>query len=335
MDKEGADLGAPRRWPLLVTLIVGLGLIVAPLVFQMFSRAPEGGTMIDGFKPYMRPAVITRFQGDMRTIGAAVTEARSSLGPASASSPSGYAELLARWDGIDSDMSSMLSTMQKDIGDFNAVAALPPFPLFPWFFVAPGVLLVGVSVWALVRQSRRRGVGGALLALAILGLGLIAAPAMFQMWSRAPKGGQMISDFVPIMTQAKVTTVQGYFLTLGDGEAALRTQMVPAWTTAHHSTAAGAAATLPAVHTFSAEWPGIEAQMAPMIGAMSDNLGNYAAVRALPPFPLFPWFFAIPGLLVTLSAGAGYLLNRRRPLPALPVPEARSAGQIPATKETP
>ena len=31
---------------------------------------------------------------------------------------------------------------------------------------------------------------------------------------------------------------------------------------------------------------------------MSDNLDNYAAVDALPSFPLFPWFFVIPGVLI-------------------------------------
>jgi uncharacterized membrane protein len=38
--------------------------------------------------------------------------------------------------------------------------------------------------------------------------------------------------------------------------------------------------------------------MTPMIGAMSDNVANYQAIRSLPPFPLFPWFFVIPGAAV-------------------------------------
>jgi hypothetical protein len=43
--------------------------------------------------------------------------------------------------------------------------------------------------------------------------------------------------------------------------------------------------------------------MAPMIGAMGDNVDNYLGVDALPPFDLFPWFFVAPGvLLVVLGA---------------------------------
>ena len=64
--------------------------------------------------------------------------------------------------------------------------------------------------------------------------------------------------------------------------------------------------------------------MAPMIGAMADNLGNYAAVKALPPFPLFPWFFVLPGLLVVAFAGLAWR-DRLADDPAEgPVPNPRS-----------
>jgi len=35
-----------------------------------------------------------------------------------------------------------------------------------------------------------------------------------------------------------------------------------------------------------------------MIGAMSDNVDNYDAIKSLPSFKLFPWFFVVPGLLI-------------------------------------
>jgi len=34
------------------------------------------------------------------------------------------------------------------VGNYQAVAALPPFPLFPWFFVAPGLLVIGSATAA-------------------------------------------------------------------------------------------------------------------------------------------------------------------------------------------
>ena len=62
-------------------------------------------------------------------------------------------------------------------------------------------------------------------------------------------------------------------------------------------------------------WTAILNNLTPMIGVMSDNVANYRAVAALPPFPLFPWLFAVPGLLVVALA----LLAGRRPQP-LPRP---------------
>jgi hypothetical protein len=61
-------------------------------------------------------------------------------------------------------------------------------------------------------------------------------------------------------------------------------------------------------------WVGILNDLTPMIGAMSDNVGNYQAVAALPPFALFPWFFVLPGLLIGgLAFAAGPRGRRDQP----------------------
>jgi hypothetical protein len=59
---------------------------------------------------------------------------------------------------------------------------------------------------------------------------------------------------------------------------------------------------LPGVRRFTDDWPKISREMAPMIGAMADNVDNFAAVAALLPFWLFPWFFVAPGVMVVLAA---------------------------------
>lgn len=126
-----------------------------------------------------------------------------------------------------------------------------------------------------------------------MGLCIVAAPAIFGMFSRAPGGADMIDDFRPLMATARVQTIQGYFLTIGAAEGQLRTE---AFAAPDHPAP-------PAVARLSADWPRISAEMAPMIGTMSDNVGNFAGVAALPPFWLFPWFFVGPGLLVAALAG--------------------------------
>lgn len=302
-----------RRWAFVVALALGLGLAFAPVAFQMFSRAPKGGDMIDAFKPYMRAAKIAEFQGYIAAIRAADAEIDRSLVP-DLEDQLGLDEaqigtqfpqlenLRTEWPTIDADMSDMLTKMERNIENYEAVAALPPFPLFPWFFVAPGLMIAGFAVWGLRSSgqvSRRRR---AAIALIVMGLGVVAAPAIFQMFSRAPKGADMIDDFESLMTIEKLRSIQGYFVTMAAAEGSLRTGVLPALATEAAVPVATVADEFPDIQVFSRDWPTMFREFAPMIGTMQGNVENYAAVAALPPFGLFPWFFVVPGLLV---AGAG------------------------------
>lgn len=275
---------APRRtrgyW---VALVVGLGLFVAPAVFQMFDRAPLGGEMIDEFRPYMTEQKLGSFSAHLDRIDAADHEIAQVV-PA-ASQPSAVARLHDEWPTIQDDMGGMLAVMRDNLDNFAAVDALPPFPLFPWFFVAPAVLVVVAAARGL--RSTGRGPAVALIAV---GVGLLAAPALFQMFERAPKGGQMLDELGPYMDRGEVGAIQGYFVTLGAAEGAIRNDVLPS-----------AQQPLAATEEFVARWPSIANEMAPMVGVMADNLDNFAAVDALPPFPLFPWFFVAPGLIVAAS----------------------------------
>ena len=296
----------PSRWPLVAAAAFGIALALAPVAFQMFTRAPKGGTMIDGFKPYMTTTRIERFEADLVTIDHAHAEAvklRNEFPDSTAAHSAGLNAFIDQWPAIDADMTSMLRTMQANIGHYNGVAALPPFVLFPWFFVAPGLLIAVLAVRSLLADRRGRSIRGRWVPLLVVALGVVAAPAIFQMFTRAPGGSAMIDDFKPFMTRTKVTQIQGYFLTIGSGEGDLRRAVVPELTADGRVTPDEIAA----ITTLNQQWPTISGGMAPMIGAMSDNVGNFDAVAALPPFWMFPWFFVVPGLLV-----AGLAVAARR-----------------------
>lgn len=295
--------------------IIGLGLIAAPAIFQMFTRAPGGGDMLDAFAPYMTSEMIGGFSDDLALIDSALTDVSPALIDVPADVRTAYiTDLADKWPGIYADMGEMLTTMGANLDNFSAVRALPPFPLFPWFFVAPGVIAVGLAVWGL-----RRGHVGPSRALIALGIGLVLAPVIFQMFTRAPKGADMIDDFRPLMTTERVQTMQGYFLVIGAGEGNLRNDIVPVLTDIS-----------PNVLEFSFQWPRISNDMAPMIGAMGDNVANYQGVDALPAFDLFPWFFVAPGvLLVALGAVA---LRRRIPQSITTDSSSVPTDTVPSTK---
>lgn len=309
-----------QRWAAVTALVVGLGVAGAPFAFQMFSRAPLGGTMIDDFQPYMAEEKIDAFRGYMGTIDSAVAsidEVRPALIDSGSLTPeafdaqySGVVQLADEWVTIDADMSDLLDRMDANMDNYAAVAALPPFPLFPWFFVLPGVMvaaLAGSILWAQRAGStpRRR-----LWALAVLGVAIIAAPVAFQMFTRAPKGGEMINSFRPMMTRERVQNVQRYFVILGGAEGQMRVSLLPDYLAADGDEAA----TEP-IAQFSTEWPTIVSDFNPMIATMGDNVDNFEAVDALPSFGLFPWFFAIPGALVAALAAVAVRSSRSHPQP--------------------
>jgi hypothetical protein len=312
----GADARRRVRRSLVVAAsVVGLGLAAAPAAFQMFTRAPKGGDMITEFRPYMTQQKAEAFRGYLELIDRAEAESRDRLRSDIIASgeidDAGYAarfpsaaNLNDAWPSIRTDMTDLVDTIDRNRGNYSAVEALPPFPMFPWFFVVPGLMIAGVGAVALWRRDNRR----LLLVLAGLGVAVVLAPAVFQMFTRAPKGADMIDDFRPMMVRQRVQNVQGYFITLGAGEGQLRNAVVPFAAEIAGQSPEEVALAYPAITEFSATWSTIVGDFSPMIGAMSDNVDNFEAVDALPSFALFPWFFVVPGLLV-----AGLAVLARRP----------------------
>jgi hypothetical protein len=182
------------------------------------------------------------------------------------------------------------------------------------------VLVLGLLGLGLAHGGWWRTVRWVLVAL---GIGLVLAPAVFQMFSRAPKGARMVNAFKTIETQARVERIQGYFGEIAIGQGAVELELIPALQRSDLS-AAEIRASYPGLTTFDAQWVHILNDMTPMIGAMSDNVVNYEAVAALPPFGLFPWFFVLPGLLVVGFTVAGGPW-RTRQAPSAPPSELSSS----------
>jgi hypothetical protein len=296
------------------------------LGFGMFGKTPKGAVMIAGFKPYMTPARLNGYQSELHQINAGVRQTDTSVATylnGDVSSPKAFASTYPefasfdqQWPAIDSKMTGLMSEVQRNLGNYHDVAALPSFRLFPWFFVIPGLLIAGCAIAALVRPARWRPLRWVLV---VLGLGLIAAPLIFQMFERAPAGGHMMTAFKSIETTKNVQQIQGFFGTMAVGQGAIRLEIVPALEASGLSEPA-MAARFPNVAALDGDWVHILNDMTPMIGAMSNNVANYQAIASLPPFALFPWFFVLPGALVAGLASVNGL--RRSRLSFSRVPES-------------
>lgn len=111
---------------MLMTIVIGVGLALAPVAFKMFERAPLGGDMIDDFAPYMTEQKIDTFRGYMDTIGAAVDESdglKAAVIEQGTITADDYDtqflmvnQLADGWDAIDTDMTDLLDRMDRNMG---------------------------------------------------------------------------------------------------------------------------------------------------------------------------------------------------------------------------
>jgi hypothetical protein len=297
----------PKRWLLAALAVIGFALVAAPFAFGMFTRAPKGARMIASFAPYMTNRRLDGFQSDLRYIdggvlgGQAAVRALDGAGGAQAAARfPGFVTFGRQWSAIDPDMTGMLETIQANVGNYRAVAALPSFRLFPLFFVIPGAIVLLLAGLGWFRPGRWPAIRWV---LAVVGVGLVLAPVAFQMFSRAPKGARMVSAFKTIETRARVERIQIYFSEIASGQGAVQLDLIPALGRAGLNTAQ-INRTYPGLTTLDAQWVHVLNDMTPMIGAMSDNVTNYQAVAALPSFRLFPWFFVLPGLVIIALVAA-------------------------------
>lgn len=293
-----------RRY-VVILAVLGTALAIAPIAMGMFSKAPAGAEMLTEFTPFMSSERLSGFSGHLETIDAAVTELDAA---GTGATNADYATFSAQWPVIDDDMSGLMDQVTENLGNYEAMASLPSFTLFPWFFLVPGALVALVAVLTLVLGRWTRA---AQVALGLVGVGLIAIPVVFGMFSKGPKGGEMMAAFRDLETTENVARIQGYFSEMAIGQGSIRLQVVPDLEKAG-MTPAQIAEQYPATTRLNEQWVPILLDMTPMIGAMSDNVDNYDAIRSMPPFALFPWAFAVPGVIVlglALAAGPPRRLN--------------------------
>ncbi|MEY2505331.1 MAG: hypothetical protein QOG27_1611 [Verrucomicrobiota bacterium] len=157
-----ARLRPAVRWALVV---VGIGLVLAPVAFEMFDRAPKGATMMKAFKTIETRPKVEQMQGYFSTIAVGQGALRLDVVPALRDSGLSTRQIARRfpalttlnrrWIGILNDLTPMIGAMSDNVDNYQAVAGLPAFGLFPWFFVLPGLLIAGLALLPVRRGGRK------------------------------------------------------------------------------------------------------------------------------------------------------------------------------------
>jgi hypothetical protein len=152
----------------------------------------------------------------------------------------------------------------------------------------------------------------ALVVLLLLGIALAAAPLAFQMFDRAPKGAEMMDEFKPFMTDARLNGFQGHIRNINAGVVETNGPVAVAFEGHGRAAHARFDKRFPGYAEFREDWGPIYADMTNLLDTIQANTVNYAAMVAMPSFELFPWFFVIPGALVALLALAALAAPRTR-----------------------
>ncbi|MFI5777458.1 hypothetical protein [Nocardia sp. NPDC051570] len=148
--------------------LAAVGLIAISLVGGLFSAAPAGRPLIDGFRPILTRDEVRTMQGYFVTLVAADGELNSRYTAAiRAAHPdadlSGVAALESRWQPMTSRFAALIGTMNDNIDNFDAVVALDDstkplgftaFRGLGWFYLVPGVIVVAAAAAGL-REPRK------------------------------------------------------------------------------------------------------------------------------------------------------------------------------------
>lgn len=323
-------------------VVVGLALVAVPFATHMWDRAPQGADLIEAYAPHLEPAKVRAYQRDLRDLDAGVRQAQEkgpkvlhpTLSAAAAkkrlaSDAPTLAGVTESWPKTSASLHGVVDPIAAHREGYDAIAALPPFTLFPWFFVVPGGLLVAFGLVGLsLPRAWRLARWGAVAVAA----GLVVAPFAFQLWERAPKGAAMVDAFRPIETREAVVRVQNDFGQVALLQGALAGELVPQLQAKAGYGTKELRRSFPALQTVDRRFVDILGDLTPVLGAMSDNVTRFQAVAALPALTVFPWLLTVPGLLVLLLLAASGR-RRRRPSRAAPVTVRPEPTRTPEPKE--
>ena len=178
-----------KRVMLWTLLVMGVGLIVAPVAMGMFDKTSKGEAMVNGFRPIMQPASVQQttyyydkvftplgpFSKMMPGVAADAQKLVPALAQALHMTPAQVQQMLqARFPSMALMLQSLpqaeqifkqvppglahykplVTTMNANVDNYAAVDSLPNMSLFPWFFIVPGILIVLADLYLLVGDYR-------------------------------------------------------------------------------------------------------------------------------------------------------------------------------------
>lgn len=132
--------------------------------------------------------------------------------------------------------------------------------------------------------------------IGVLGVAMVAVPLVLGMFLRAAQGQQMLDSFAPYLSDSQIASLRTDLATVEQARDTILAQR------ANGTQPSGS---YPYVDALVRDYPGIRTDMSGMVDSMGSEVGDYDRLSSLPPFGLFPWFFALPGVALIVVGVVG------------------------------
>lgn len=265
--------GLRRRPAAAIALVVlGVLLVVGPVAGGLFSRVASGQQMVDAFAPHMDPDSLARYDADLRILrkGEAAVATTYAERPVPKGRYVGLEQWQARHTAIDETAGSLLRQVEAARPDYERTAAVSGFDRMPFLLVVLGIVAVYAGL-VLLRGSRP-SFAPVVAAVVLASAAVAAYPFVGKVPSGADAGHRLVGEMRPVMTAAKVRTLQDDFVVLVTAIGELDTGF--------RGVAQDPAARRD-IESLDQAWPQVSSDLAALTGAINDNLANYDALAGL------------------------------------------------------
>jgi hypothetical protein len=299
-----SPMRAPKA-PALALLALGAFLVLGPIVGGLFARVAAGKQMIDQFAPHMDTDALARYGADLTVLrrGAAGIDTVYREQAVPAGRFAGLDDYRLKSAAIVDRASNLLDRVTASQSDYREVARIGGFDRVPFLLVLSGIAAIyGGSVLLGGRRSRAQP---AVVLVVIASAAVALYPFASGLLPGGRAGHRLLHSLAPVMTAAEVRQLQDDFVVIvnADGELDTSFRAVP------RSGAASAE-----IDALVNGWPTISSDLASLVGAVNDNLGNFRSLddleRVSRPVGVsgleaFPWVLMGVGMMTALLSIAG------------------------------
>lgn len=344
--------GTVTRVVLVAMALIGAFLIALPLATNLPGKSSASANLMTAFRPVMTDQSLAQGTADQATMGAMATELNAKMVPALAAQMGMTPQQLTTYIGTTypavgaglGQMGAILpffgglqTTMVAQQANFQQADQIPTGFLSPtsmtWLFVIPGVLLMVIAGFGLVRPrfARRMLAAGSVVGL-VMGIGLLGT----SMYGKASAADTMTKAFAPIFATSQVQQAVADTGTVQAMSTQFTDQAIPGIAAALKMSPTQLntmmSQNFPAVAAGTLQLPAIVDRMSAATNLIVANVDNYNQSATIPwsggSMVTMFWLMMVPALLVFVMGAGAFLIVGRRPTIKLAAPHAAAPRPI-------